>query len=65
MRHLERHHYSGPASRAFWRRIWKLNTTKGRHRQFVRLYAMGCTLQNKEERMLCELRKAEHVKASA
>ena len=65
MRHLERHHYSGPASRAFWRRIWALNTAQGKHGRFVRLYGMGCTLQNKEARMLRELARAEHTKAGA
>ena len=55
MRHLERHHYSGPASRAFWRRIWGLRAATSQRR----LYDMAGTLQAKEERLLRELRKAE------
>ena len=53
--HKERHHYSGPASSRFWRRVNALNPLSLQRR----IYSMGCALQAKEEQTIKALREAE------
>jgi hypothetical protein len=49
------HHYSGSNSIEFWKRVNKIPLYQGGET----LYALGCELQNFEERVLQRLRDAE------
>lgn len=49
--------YSGPRSKAFWRRVNGL----GDDVESAVLYALGCELQNLEERVMRRLKNAESM----
>ena len=51
------YHYSGPYSYDFWERLNSIR--KGNFTKWLKLYGMGCVLQNLEYKMIDKLLKAE------
>jgi hypothetical protein len=58
MKKTQDYHYSREGSKKFWKRVGAVNQS-GFEDEWMRLYRMGCVLQNIEELVMEELIRAE------